>query len=55
MRLDDIYGTKPNVMKDTIKTIRSIDPLNPQYQLSKIEKCPATPPKFIKDQLRNDV
>lgn len=55
MRTDDIYGTKPNVMKDTIKTTRVTNPNNPDYQLSKIEECPATPPRFLRDHMKIDV
>lgn len=55
MRTDDIYGTKPNVMKDTIKTNRVTNPMLPQYPVFKVEKPPVTPPKFIKDQLKIEV
>ena len=34
--------------------MRSGDPLNPSYQLSKVEVQPVTPPKFIRDNLTND-
>jgi hypothetical protein len=55
MKNDDIYGTRPNVMKDTIKTKRVTNPLAPQYELCKVDECPATPPKFLRDGLKNDV
>lgn len=30
------------------------NPLNPSYQLPKVEMKPATPPKFIRDNLTNE-
>lgn len=52
---DDIKGTKPNVMKDTIKTIRTTNPLVPEYNLPKVEPRPPTPPKFLRDTIKIDV
>jgi hypothetical protein len=34
--------------------MRSHDPLNPNYQLSKVEIRPPTPPKFIRDNIHHD-
>lgn len=51
MRTDDIQGTHPNVMKDTIRTKRVTNPLDPQYVLSNVEQRPPTPPKFLRDNI----
>lgn len=55
MQTNDIPGTQPNVMRETIQTKRIINPLAPQYQLSKVEERSPTPPKFIRDSMRTDV
>ena len=52
---DDIKGTKPNVMKDTIRTNRVSNPLVPDYKLPVVEQRPPTPPKFIRDTIGIDV
>ena len=51
----DIKGTQPNVMKDTIRTNRATNPLAPEYKLPAVEPRPPTPPKFLRDSIRNDV
>ena len=51
----DIKGTQPNVMKDTIRTLRATNPLVPEYKLAAVEPRPPTPPKFLRDSFRNDV
>ena len=48
----DIEHSRPDCVK--FKTMRSNDPLNPSYKLSKVEIQPATPPKFIRDNLAYD-
>ena len=49
----DIEGSSPQCVK--FKSIRSgTNPLDPVYQLSHVEYRPATPPKFIRDQMRVD-
>ena len=46
----DIEGAQPNVNK--FKSTRATnDPLNPNYNLSKVEVRPVTPPKFIRDNM----
>jgi hypothetical protein len=56
LKNEDIYGTKPNVMKDTIRTKRTTNPLAPEYKLSEVEQRPITPPKFLKDNIMiNDI
>lgn len=51
----DVDGASPNCVK--FKSIRnSGSPLNPQYNLSKVEQRPITPPKFIRDHMDvNDI
>lgn len=34
--------------------MRENNPLNPSYKLSQVEIRPVTPPKFIRDHLKND-
>ena len=53
MRTQDIYGASPNCVKFQTKRIGH-DPQNPQYNLSKVEIKPPTPPKFIKDSMAID-
>ena len=48
----DIEHSQPDCVK--FKTMRSHDPLNPNYQLSKVEIRPPTPPKFIRDNIHHD-
>ncbi|MDR3549756.1 MAG: hypothetical protein P4M11_16030 [Candidatus Pacebacteria bacterium] len=55
LKTEDIRGTKPNVMKDTIRTNRVTNPLAPDYKLPAVEPRPATPPKFLRDQIKIDV
>lgn len=55
LRTDDIKGTKPNVMKDTIRTKRITNPLIPEYTLSSVEQRPPTPPKFMRDNININV
>ena len=49
----DVHGAAPNCVKFKTKRIGH-DPLNPNYQLSHVEKRPVTPPKFIKDSMAID-
>ena len=49
---NDILGSKPQCVQ--FKSIRNGDPLNPTYNLSKVEVRPATPPKFVRDSISND-
>jgi len=51
----DIKGSQPNVLKNTIITGRRLCPLNPIYELSKVDIRPPTPPKFIRDSIKIDV
>lgn len=56
MKTEDLLDAKPNVMRSTIRTKRTTNPLAPNYQLSKVEYRPYTPPKFIRDSIGiNDV
>lgn len=55
LRTDDIKGTKPNAMIDTIRTKRSTNPLMPEYKLPVVEPRPPTPPKFLRDSIKIDV
>ena len=49
----DIEGAQPNVNK--FKSTRATnDPLNPNYNLSKVDVRPVTPPKFIRDNMQVD-
>ena len=48
----DIENSQPDCVK--FKTKRTNDPLNPSYQLPKVELRPVTPPKFIRDNIHND-
>ena len=50
MRADDIGGAAPQIVKFQSKR-QANDPLNPVYNLSKVETRPATPPKFIRDAM----
>ena len=49
----DIQGAAPQIVKFQSKR-QGNDPLNPQYNLSKVEVRPATPPKFIRDAMAID-
>jgi hypothetical protein len=42
-------------LKDTIVTGRRLSPLNPIYELPKVDLRPHTPPKFIRDSIQVDV
>ena len=35
-------------------TRQNFDPLNPRYQLAKVEERPITPPKFLRDNIGHD-
>lgn len=48
----DIEHSRPDCVK--FKTERSYDPLNPSYNLSKVEIRPITPPRFIRDNIHHD-
>lgn len=46
----DIEGSSPQCVK--FRSIRNgHNPLDPVYQLSKVEFRPVTPPKFLRDQM----
>ena len=49
---NDIGGSKPQCVQ--FKSVRNCDPLNPTYNLSKVEVRPVTPPKFVRDSISND-
>ena len=53
LRASDIEGAAPNINKFK-STRQGNDPLNPSYQLSKVEVRPVTPPKFIRDAMNID-
>lgn len=53
MQNNDINGSSPNCVKFQTKRM-GLDPLNPQYNFSKVEVRPITPPKYIKDQMEID-
>jgi len=50
----DIEKSKPNFIKFST-TRPPNNPLNPVYKLPEVEIMPPTPPKFIRDQLSNEV
>ena len=50
---NDIQGAAPQIVKFQ-STRQGNDPLNPNYNLSKVEVRPATPPKFIRDAMGID-
>jgi hypothetical protein len=47
---NDVEGAYPNCVKFQTKRIGH-DPLNPHYNLPKVEKRPITPPNFIRDAM----
>ena len=49
----DIEGAKPQCVKFK-STRQGNDPLNPNYNLQKVETKPITPPKFIRDTMHID-
>ena len=51
---DDIEGSHPQIVKFQTKRLGN-NPLNPNYQLAKVEEAPLEPPKFIRDTLYIDV
>ena len=53
LKSDDIQGAAPQIVKFQ-STRQGNDPLNPSYNLSKVEIRPATPPKFIRDAMGID-
>lgn len=53
LNVSDIEGARPQCVKFTT-TRQSTDPLNPQYKLTQVETRPATPPRFIRDQMAHD-
>lgn len=50
---NDIGGAAPQIVKFQSKR-QGNDPLNPSYNLSKVEVRQATPPKFIRDSMGID-
>jgi len=55
LETSDIEGTKPNAARDTMRTKRVTDPLDPKYKLPIVEQRPPTPPKFLRDAISIDV
>ena len=53
LKTNDIKGANPQVVKFQTKR-QAQNPLNPVYNLSKVEYRPVTPPKFIRDQMTVD-
>ena len=53
LKSDDIQGAAPQIVKFQ-STRQGNDPLNPTYNLSKVEIRAATPPKFIRDAMGID-
>ena len=53
LKTGDIHGAAPQIVKFQSKR-QGCDPLNPSYNLSKVEVRPATPPKFIRDAMQID-
>ena len=49
----DIAKSQPNYIKFQTTRLPS-NPLNPVYKISEVEHRPATPPKFLRDQITND-
>jgi len=50
MTNDDIKGSKPQSHK-FVTTRKPCNPLEPEYKLPYVEIRPATPPKFIRDNI----
>ena len=53
LKTNDIGGAAPQIVKFQSNR-QGNDPLNPTYNLSKVEVRPATPPKFIRDAMHID-
>jgi hypothetical protein len=53
LKTTDIAGAQPQVVKFQSKRVDH-NPLDPKYNLSKVEYRPVTPPKFIRDQMSVD-
>ena len=53
LKTNDIGGAAPQIVKFQ-STRQGNDPLNPVYNLSKVEMRPVTPPKFIRDAMEID-
>jgi len=53
LKTGDIQGAAPQIVKFQSKR-QGNDPLNPSYNLSKVEVRASTPPKFIRDAMAID-
>lgn len=49
LKTDDIDGARPH--NTDFHSLRHIDPLEPKYRLASYETRPATPPKYIRNEL----
>ncbi|KAH0787824.1 hypothetical protein GPJ56_008173 [Histomonas meleagridis] len=54
MKLDDIDGSHPRIIRQLPRSHRMVNPVDPQYDLPKYKVPDEPPPKFIRDTMKND-
>jgi hypothetical protein len=54
MRVDDIEGSRPRIIRQLGHSHRNVNPVDPQYDLPPIPPPPVACRPFIRDPLRND-